>query len=108
MNESSESLSSSVDHFHDFRCPPGRVLLRASSRCRFIFDVEFAELWKKTASRSNAHIRMSTKEDVGVSRTLQEVLITGKHLAISRDCVDDGVRAYTHLCLLGNDRQVFK
>jgi hypothetical protein len=38
---------------------------------------DFEVLWKKTTSRSDAHIQMSTKDDVGVSRTLQEVLITG-------------------------------
>ena len=38
---------------------------------------EFEELWKKTKSRTDAHISMSTKEDVGVGKTLQEVLIKG-------------------------------
>ena len=47
--------------------------------------IEFAALWKKTKSRSDAHIQLSTKEDVGVSKTLQEVLITGT-MQIALNC----------------------
>eukprot|EP00750_Incisomonas_marina_P003873 INCI13421.2.p1 GENE.INCI13421.2~~INCI13421.2.p1 ORF type:complete len:965 (-),score=224.34 INCI13421.2:3147-5672(-) len=60
---------------------------------------EFAELWKKTASRSNAHIRMSTKEDVGVSRTLQEVLITGLQVDVDGEVFEKDTLAVRNAAL---------